>query len=210
MIIIAIDIGIENLGLVAASINPNFTINTITHCELINLTKNCNQRGCILPHSNTITDRMIHFFSQYKHILDSADTILIERQIPTSGLVAIQSLIHFQYRQKSILVSPNSMHAFYGISHLDYERRKKATIQLAQHSLMDHKEFVFNEKKDDIADAWCYINQWSRTKNKEYEDQKMKEEWRQKNKKFIEDINVFRYTPEVDSLTSTMNNMEIN
>lgn len=210
MIILAIDIGIENLGLVAASLNPNFTINTITHCKLINLTRNCNKRGCTLHHSNTITDRMIHFFTQYKDILDSADTILIERQIPTSGLVAIQSLIHFQYRQKSILVSPNSMHAFYGISHLDYERRKRATITLAKHSLMDQKEFVFNEKKDDIADAWCYVNQWSRNKHNEYEEQRIKEEWRQKNKKFIEDIDRFRYTPEVDSLTSTMNNMEIN
>lgn len=209
MLIVSIDIGIEHLGLIAGTLHPNYNINTIIHCELVDLTRHCTKKGCTLPHSNTITDRMIHFFDSYDSLLSQADCILIERQMPCSGLVAIQSLIHYKYREKSTLVSPNSMHAFYGIGHLDYEGRKRATIMLAHNALLDQKEFVFNEKKDDLADAWCYLNKYSKEKNKVYEEEKQKEEWRKNNQKFIKDISVFRYTPEVDTLSVKMEEMEL-
>lgn len=209
MIIVSIDIGIEHLGLIAATLRSNYTIEHIIHCELVDLTRPCNNNSCSLPHSNTITDRMIHFFAEHEELLGRAEHILIERQIPISGLVAIQSLIHFKYRSKSTLMAPNSMHAHFGIGYLDYEGRKGATIQLAWESLSDQKEFTFNIKKDDLADAWCYLKMFSDRKHKEYEEHRQKEEWKQRNQKFITNINAYRYTPEVDALSEAVKGMDI-
>lgn len=207
MKIVSIDIGINNLGLVAGILDESYRIQAITDCELIDLTQDCRTKGCHLYHTNTITDRMLHFFRDKSLLLDKADCILIERQIPTSGLCAIQELLFCRYRNKAILMSPNAMHAHFDINFLDYNRRKRATIQLAQFSLSDFKEFVFNEKKDDLADAWCYIKFYSDVKSRDKYNEDVKKEWL-RNRPF-KSLEEFRYTPEVDSLEKQMESIEI-
>lgn len=209
MIVTSIDIGIKNLGLTSAFLNDDYSIHTVHHCELVDITKNCSIRGCCLYHTNSITDRMMHFFRDYEDLLEKSSFILVERQIPTSGLCAIQELVNFKYRDKTILVCPSSMHSHFGIGNLDYERRKKATIDMSFKWLGDQKEFVFNEKKDDIADSWCYIKYFSDYKSKELREQKIRESW--SNSKFVKDINKFRYDEilELECTTKLMNSMTI-
>lgn len=207
MNIVSIDIGIISLGLVACELEPSYRIKKATYCKLVNLTKECTTTNCKLYHTNTITDRMMHFFQEHSDLLNNAYVILIERQIPTSGLCAIQELIFYTFRNKAILISPSSMHAHFSIGWLDYEKRKKATIDLASSFLNFHEEFVFNEKKDDLADAWCYIKFWSDVKAKEYHIEKIKEEWL-KNQSF-ESLDQFRYTPEIDAITMELENTKI-
>lgn len=205
--VVSIDIGIVSLGLVACNLEQSYSIKEVTHCKLVNLTNICNKKYCKLYHTNTITDRMMHFFQEYSDLLNNANLILIERQIPTSGLCAIQEIIFYTYRHKSILMSPTSMHSHFNIGWLNYEQRKKATINLARNFLNSHSDFILNEKKDDLADAFCYIKFWSDIKVREYENNKIKEQWL-KNQPF-ESLDQFRYTPDIDAITMEIEKTKI-
>jgi hypothetical protein len=99
---------------------------------------------------------MSHLFEKYAEVFNDADKILIERQ-PPMGFVAVQELIMFKYRNKSKLISPNAMLKYLGILKFDYEVRKKYTERIAMDYLSGVKMFMFNERRHDMADAFCMI-----------------------------------------------------
>lgn len=85
---------------------------------------------CLLPHSNNIADRMLHFFELYKSILDSTRIIFVEQQ-PPMGHQAVEQLILQKYRDKFRFVYPRSLHKHFEMAGLDYNGRKQKSIQLA-------------------------------------------------------------------------------
>lgn len=193
--ILGFDIGIINLALVGAYINENYTLNKIDFCELINITDiQCNGKDCSIKHDKNVAYYMKHFFRNYKHLLDKADFIVIERQ-PLVGITDVQEIILYEYENKSELVSPNSMHKFYNINDLEYEKRKERTVKLTQRFLKDFKSFQNNERKHDMADALCIIRFWLYNKSETYRLQKMQEEWKKKNHIFIKNMENFKYIP---------------
>ncbi len=98
MKILAIDIGLIHLAMVAVNLQKNhlereevIIENEIYFCELIDISKlisDCNKSKCDLYHDKIICDYMTHLFKKYKSLFDDADKILIERQ-PPFGFVAV-------------------------------------------------------------------------------------------------------------------------
>jgi hypothetical protein len=166
MKILSVDIGLIHLALVGVNLSEDYIDREeiiideeVYFCELINITQlinECDRDNCKLCHDKIICDYMSHLFEKYAEVFNDADKILIERQ-PPMGFVAVQELIMFKYRNKSKLISPNAMLKYLGILKFDYEVRKKYTERIAMDYLSGVKMFMFNERRHDMADAFCMI-----------------------------------------------------
>lgn len=133
---------------------------TVKSADLIDITKIPHRRvcsrDCKIPHTHEVADMMAHFVQEYGHILDTADTILVERQPPT-GLTQIETLLLYLYRNKTVLISPNAMHSHFGINHYEYDRRKVYTVEIADTHLSHFETYSGTSRKHDLADAVCFI-----------------------------------------------------
>jgi hypothetical protein len=159
MIIIGIDIGYHNMAMVVTETNEEFDF-TVKSADLIDITKIPHKRvctkNCKIPHTREVADMMAHFIQEYGHILEQADTILVERQPPT-GLTQIETLLLYLYRSKTTLISPNAMHSHLGINHYEYDRRKVYTVGIADKYLCNFEKYSETSRKHDMADAVCFI-----------------------------------------------------
>lgn len=157
MIIVAIDIGYINIGLVRVAVDDCFNMSVIDAMKIdLRYLKHTavHPAQCKIPHTTETCDRVAHFIQEYASIMDSADHVLIERQ-PIGGFKDIEGMIMTAYRAKTTLISPNSMHRFHGIQNFSYEERKEQTERIA-HPLVGHiDEYASLERKHDIADAVC-------------------------------------------------------
>lgn len=200
--ILSIDIGLIHLALLQVSLNSDYLTRNdviledeIILCEFIDITElnnNCQDPNCELYHDKIICDYIMHLFKKYKNVFESADIILIERQPPT-GLVAVEQLIMYQYRSKSILVSPTAMLNYFNILDFEYLDRKKHTEQIAVKYLSSFKIFVFSERRHDMADAFCilyyYLSILRKNNIKKLENIKFKED----NKNYISNLKKYIY-----------------
>jgi hypothetical protein len=154
--IISIDIGLLNLAFVYATYSEDYSLVEVSDIKKIDLTQyaNCSVLKCDLNHSKCISNYMKHLFKEYK-IFKESNVILVERQ-PLNGFVSIEQIIQYEYSDKTILISPNSMHAHFEIGHLDYDHRKEMTVKLAS-SYLDKFEEYNILRKHDIADAMCIL-----------------------------------------------------
>lgn len=167
-IIVGIDIGYHNLGLVKTTISEKGepTVILAKRIDLTNLKcPNCT----VTPHTNDVADLVAHFIHQYHDdVLNPADTILLERQ-PPGGLTSVEALLLFAYRSKTVLVSPNSMHKHFGIGVLDYENRKLRTEEIAgDYFTPDLKTYWNQVRKHDMADAMCMILYFTHRDREQY------------------------------------------
>lgn len=147
------------MAIVVSETNEDFDV-SVRSAHLVDITKIPHRRVCTMdckiPHTNEVADMMAHFIQEYGYLMDSADTILVERQPPT-GLTQIETLLLFLYRDKTQLVSPNSMHSHFGINHFEYERRKESTVSIASPYLEHFETYSLATRKHDLADAMCFI-----------------------------------------------------
>lgn len=166
MLILSIDVGIKHLGLVWSDVAKTTSFKDI---KLLDMTamlhKKVKKAECKLYHDNCICDWLEHLFQEIEWFVE-ADHILIEKQ-PLSGLIAVEQLIMSRFRNKTHLVSPNAMHAWFGISQFDYERRKENTVKLCSHFFEQNQTneqvletFKNLNRKHDIADAVCLLMFW--------------------------------------------------
>lgn len=154
MKLVGIDVGYKNIGLVMADCqNEKVSVEFFKRINISILDHNrvsfCN---CKIPHTNELSDLIAHFVQEYKEIFDAADQIIVERQ-PPGGLTNVETLLHYIFRDKVILVSPVSMHKHFGMGHLDYDNRKIRTEEIAG-KYMDLSNLT---RKHDVADAFCMI-----------------------------------------------------
>ena len=151
MIYTSIDIGYKNLGLIQTDENLN-----VIFMKKIDISRLQHNRvrccDCAIPHTSEVADLVAHFVQEYHDILNNCDVILMERQ-PPGGLTSIETLLLFLFRDKAKLISPNSVHAHFGINHLDYDQRKERSVAIAT------KYITLPDiaRKHDIADAFCMI-----------------------------------------------------
>jgi hypothetical protein len=144
--VLSIDIGFHNLGLVLASWSRKNEPLEVEIAKKISL----EDYKYIAP-SNEIAHLVPLFVDAHKILFQSADVILIERQ-PPGGFTNIQTLLHYMFIEKVILVSPVSMHTHFGMGHLNYEQRKERVESIASRYVT-----IEEERKHDIADALCMI-----------------------------------------------------
>ena len=180
MYIISIDIGFEHFAIVGANVSEPYDLRStrfeepydlrstrfsepykledVTLCKLINIKNlmlDCSDADCKLKHALCISDYMAHLFKLYHDFFEKADIILIERQ-PPQGFIAVQELILFTYRDKSILVSPNSMHKHFSMSKVQ-KLRKMFTEKFSKERLQSFPDYANNERKHDMGDAYCIL-----------------------------------------------------
>jgi hypothetical protein len=162
-LVLSIDIGIKHLALVLSNINEKYEFENIVWFDLVDITIFKCKPGCAFFHTSTFADWIRHFIDNYEFILTKADRILIERQ-PPQGLTVVEQLLFGCFREKSILIAPNSVHKFFGIGHFDYEQRKIASVNLTKnyftHQLLT--QLNGNVRKHDIADAMLFTIFWIR------------------------------------------------
>ena len=127
-----------------------------------------------------MADYVLHFIQEYRPHLDECDKIIVERQ-PPGGFGAIESLIVASFREKIEIVSPNAMHKFFKIGHLDYERRKEKTQEIAEKYLGNIQTYVNLTRKHDVSDAMCMIL--------------FKLPPRPRVKNIVTDFDIFKFTP---------------
>ncbi len=155
MFIVSIDIGIFNLGYASFYCEEN-RITNWKHLDKINIkevTMNCRKPSCRFCHDKTFTDYIDHFCEMFSEDFKNCDYVLLERQ-PPAGFVVIQELILNKFRNKTKIVSPNSVHKFFGIGHLDYDNRKLASIETARKTCPSFSN-IKTERRHDISDAIC-------------------------------------------------------
>jgi len=176
MKVLSIDIGILHLGLSVSDINEDYTLNKITHIDMIDITsfvhKKISFSECTLYHTRTISDWILHVIQENKEYFDTADVILIERQ-PPGTFVAIEQFIFSIFRDKAILLSPRVLHCHFKIQHLSYDDRKKFIVDKALSELSDELKIKLSlfERAHDIADSICFTLYWICVKKNEYDKQ---------------------------------------
>ena len=153
MKITSIDIGIQHLGITVCEVDDDMTGLVLREAKLINIQDfNCNRLKCKLHHDRCFADWMAHVFQNYSELFDT-DKILIERQPPV-GLVAIEQLIFSTFRNKSILISPRSVHCFFKCGKgFDYDARKKHMIKITKKMMKGFTTPHHWDRTHDIADA---------------------------------------------------------
>jgi len=157
MKLVGIDIGYINMGVVSAELDDNcdltfydafrYNISLIKH-NLVPV------QECTIPHTCETCDRVAHFIQENQDLLEDADCILIERQ-PPMGFKDIEALLMTKYRSKVKLISPNKLHKFLKIGHLDYEERKVQTVKISTPWVGHLDGFKSQVRKHDMADAVC-------------------------------------------------------
>ena len=167
--ILSIDIGVHNLALVESEDS------TILFIDLVDITifahKTVPEDECQLYHAKTFFDWVQHVVQEYTYLFERVDVILIERQ-PPGGFTVIEQLLFGFYRNKAVLISPNSVHAFHSFQKLDYEQRKVAAMIVALPYLTIEQREHLNtfDRQHDVADA---ITQLLYYLHKTEDDEKM-------------------------------------
>lgn len=151
MIVLGIDIGIVNLGMVQVEIDDIWDIKNVHMCERVDMTRLCASRET--------TDRVTSMVEKYKMVFDTSDVILIERQ-PLTGITGVEELLFYMFREKCKKISPNAMHKYLGINIYNYEERKERTIARAETWLGKRNTYTNETRKHDMADAFCIILWW--------------------------------------------------
>lgn len=148
MKLLGIDIGYLNVGLVLAECNEADV--EVLYIQKVDLS------DFRTKETPEYSDIIRSFVSEYSSFFNQADQILIERQ-PPGGMTAFETLIHYIFRDKAVLISPVSMHKHFGIGHLDYEQRKERTEMIAGKYITHSSYYDRLQRKHDIADALCMI-----------------------------------------------------
>lgn len=208
--VMSIDIGIIHMGVSISTLHEDFSLIDVVWIDLIDITKFTHYNGpseknCKLHHTKTFSDWLRHVFQEYHSLFNIADYILLERQ-PPIGLVAVEQLIFDKWREKAILVSPNSMHKYLRINHFCYEKRKEETEKIAKRYITDKiviERLKLYNRKHDISDSICIMLFWIHKKQTVYEKEKRIESIMNKKMKINENGKVlsvnewfeqFRYT----------------
>jgi hypothetical protein len=182
--VLSIDIGITNLGFVYSEIhfpdlsqtckyknklaNKTYSFNkfiTVLDCNRIDITQvrhsSVKYCKCTLRHERCIPDYLDHFVQEYSEYFTDCDVLLLERQPPV-GITNVQDLLFTRFRDKVLLISPNTVHKYFGLSG-EYSVRKTESEKIAKDYLVDFTSFRSNIRKHDISDSLLMILYYYKT-----------------------------------------------
>lgn len=174
--ILSIDVGVKNLGISLSSCTFEFVFVELIWFETVDITRfghktkqeerNCQIRHG-LHHQKTYADYVSHLISNYQGAFDECDIILIERQ-PPGGYVMVEQLIFSEFRYKSVLIHPLSVHKFFGWTTMKYtyDERKVKSAQVMMYILRSGDREYLKDKyeckhrKHDASDTVCFLLYW--------------------------------------------------
>jgi hypothetical protein len=200
--VLSIDVGILHLGISFSLLNEDYTLYKVENVELIDITRythnRCKRDDCKLHHTKTFYDWIEHVIQEYYEYFEYSDMIVIEKQ-PPQGFVVIEQLIFGKYRNKTSLISPQSVHKYLNFINFDYDMRKEMSIKIGDRYLSD--ELIEKTKKydrrHDISDSICMLIYFINKKQIEY---RKKKRYEMLNKdldglNIIDKLEKFRYIP---------------
>ena len=150
--VIAIDVGIKNLGLCIF----DFTTSKVVHWDNVTLVPT----GRYIPAHNVQYVR--DFVRKYESYFNNAFQIVIERQMRCNMRI-IEALIQSMFFETCIVISARSVKAHYDLSTKNYRMNKQKAVTWAKqftlqnpHAFTDGlvaKSFSGVQKQDDLADS---------------------------------------------------------
>jgi hypothetical protein len=166
--VLSIDIGIHHLGMVLVELNRDYSFHDLIWFDCVNITHfqhldQESRRTCTLYHTRTVSDWLSHLFYLHSELFDSCEHILLERQPPV-GQVAVEQLIFFKFRHKTVLVHPRAVHAHFGWTRLSYEQRKAKSTAMLEFRLDRtprtwlREEYAKLSRNHDVGDAYAQLH----------------------------------------------------
>lgn len=176
MHVLAIDVGVANFAYVLAQIIRDahtrmWAVHTIEEMRRVDIREfTCDRSTCTLHHARCVTDYLRHIFTLHP-AFSRPERVLIEQQ-PPKGYVEVQELLRNEYRGISVMVSPMSVQAHYGLRRFKgpeaYEKRKEWVVAFATRTLPEWgwslgeggggaKLPGIPPRLHDVADAWLIL-----------------------------------------------------
>ena len=154
-LIIAIDVGVKNLGLCVY----NLVSNKVVFWECVSLVPN----GRYVPSNNV---SYIHdFLSKYECFFADAFVVLVERQM-RANMRIIESCLHFANYEKCVIINARSVKLHYDISAKNYRGNKAKAVEWADLFTQNNASifidklvhnFTSSKKQDDLADSLLMV-----------------------------------------------------
>lgn len=153
--VIAIDVGIKNLGLCI------FDFNTAQVVEWDNV--------CLVPNGRYIPANNVqyvrNFVKRFEKYFENAFQVLVERQIRCNMRI-IEAIIHTLYFDECIIISARSVKMHYNLSTKNYRANKQKAVKWAT-AFVDKNSTAFaplvaytfesSTKQDDLADSLLLV-----------------------------------------------------
>ena len=158
LLIVAIDVGIKNLGYCAIRSEPSKLVYEVIEWANEQLTE-----GSYQPMKNV--DYIQSFVQRHAHLLEEAQLIVIERQMRVNMRI-IEAVLHALHYDRCIVVPARTIKAHYGLCMRNYRLNKLAAVDHV-HKLLESTRsdwlpfFVSARKKDDLADAFLMAHFFS-------------------------------------------------
>lgn len=161
--VVAIDVGVKNLGLCVYDLVRN----KITHWEVVSLVPN----GTYHPYRNV--DYIRDFIHKFTVFFDNAYRILIERQMRCNMRI-IESVLHSLFYDKVTIINARSVKLHYDLGMRNYRANKQKAVAWAEEFVQSNrsafddgalKNWKQKGKRDDLADslsmAMYYLDTYS-------------------------------------------------
>lgn len=150
MYLVAIDVGIKNLGLCIF----NFLNNKIILWDCVSLVPD----GRYIPSNNVQYVRQ--FIKKYSDYFEESTQIIIERQMRCNMRI-VEAIIQCLYHDRTTIISARSVKMHYDLSTRNYRQNKLKAVawatQFVQHNykIFEGSLVAWDERKkrDDLADA---------------------------------------------------------
>lgn len=155
MLVLAIDVGIKNLGICCY----DFIQNQVVHWDNVSLVPN----GRYVPSQNVQYVR--DFVAKHKAFFDRASIVLIERQMRCNMRI-VEAVLQCMFYEHCCVISPRSVKAHYGLSTRNYRMNKAKAVEWAKEFVNANPHvfaptvldlFVRSGKQDDLADALLLV-----------------------------------------------------
>jgi hypothetical protein len=149
--IIAIDVGIKNLGLCVF----DFTTSQVVYWKNVTLVHS----GRYLPASNVQYVR--EFIAKHRAYFENAFIVLVERQMRCNMRI-IEAVIQTMFFERCLIISARSVKMHYNLSTKNYKANKQRAVEWAKEFISSSPQafandtqtvFSSNKKLDDLADS---------------------------------------------------------
>lgn len=154
-LVIAIDVGIKNLGLCAY----DFVTNRVVHWE----------NACLVPNGKYVPAQNVQyvrdFVWKHSHLFSNCSVLIVERQMRCNMRI-IESVFQCLYYDRCRVISPRCVKAHYGLSTRNYRANKQKAVEWATQFVASNptvfepallERYRSGGKQDDLADALLLV-----------------------------------------------------
>lgn len=155
MIIVAIDVGLVNMGFAVYDTSKEKFLET----EKVSLVQRQKQLSCRDQIGDLVWQRLV---LRYKTFFNDADVVLIERQMKRREIV-IETVIRtmmFMLKKQVVVVAPISVKKMFGTSCRDHSLNKAAAVETVKALAPETLRGIPANKQDDVSDAVLMCLYW--------------------------------------------------